>query len=174
MTHRIELILVDRSNDVVDAWRGAFAGNPNVRIQHGDILKFADDAIVSPANSYGYMDGGIDLRYVAYFGVEIQQRVQSAIRRRPEGHLPIGAAVLVSTGDVRIPHLIVTPTMAEPGPVPASNAYRALRAALRLVTNETRIERLYCPGLATGVGQVRPVDAATEMACAFADWRETT
>ena len=45
--------------DLAAAWRDEFAGIPQVEVSIGDV--FADgicaDAIVSPANSFGYMDG---------------------------------------------------------------------------------------------------------------------
>jgi O-acetyl-ADP-ribose deacetylase (regulator of RNase III) len=56
-----------------------------------------------------------------------------------------------------------------PEHVPASHAYRALRAALRAAAREPEIGDLYCPGLATGVGGVEPIDAAREMMVAYAD-----
>ena len=36
------------------------------------------------------------------------------IPRRPEGHLPVGASLVVRTGHERIPHLIVAATMLSP------------------------------------------------------------
>jgi O-acetyl-ADP-ribose deacetylase (regulator of RNase III) len=42
-----------------------FKGVENVRISGGDIFELKADAIVSPANSFGYMDGGIGLVYAS-------------------------------------------------------------------------------------------------------------
>ena len=41
-----------------------------LQISYGDIFKGAPaaDAIVSPANSFGFMDGGIDYAYSDHFG----------------------------------------------------------------------------------------------------------
>lgn len=47
--------------DVVRAWEKYFKGIANVRVSHGDIFERTAGAIVRPANSFGYMDGGIDL-----------------------------------------------------------------------------------------------------------------
>jgi hypothetical protein len=45
------------------------------RIVHQqDILTRTADAILSPANSFGFMDGGIDLLYSNFFGWELQDR----------------------------------------------------------------------------------------------------
>ena len=44
-----------------------------------DILKVEGDAIVSPANSFGYMDGGLDLKYstnsIVWDTVEISMKL---------------------------------------------------------------------------------------------------
>jgi O-acetyl-ADP-ribose deacetylase (regulator of RNase III) len=123
----------------------------------------------------GFMDGGIDRHYAAFFGPTLAERVRDAVLAQPEGHLPIGAAVAVPTGHIRIRHLVLAPTMISPEHVPAVNAYRALRAALRLMTRSPELGPiLYSPGLTTLVGGVAPADAANEMALAYADWKTAT
>jgi hypothetical protein len=85
--------------------------------------------------------------------------------------LPVGAALAVSTGHARIPWMIVAPTMEMPEEVPASHAGRALWAALRLIDAEPKLDgHIYCPGLATWVGRVSPVDAAMSMLSAYEHW----
>lgn len=49
----------------------------------------AEHCVVSPANSYGFMDGGIDAAYRSFFGLQIERTVQEAVARRPEGRLPV-------------------------------------------------------------------------------------
>ncbi|AKT39367.1 macro domain-containing protein [Chondromyces crocatus] len=165
------LHLVDSDEAVVTAWRHHFAVFPEVEVVHGDIVEVAAHAVVSPANGYGFMDGGVDRAYVRFFGASIEERVRAAIRCRPEGVLSVGAALVVDTGHPRIPRLIVAPTVLMPEPVPASHAYRALRAVLRVVTAwPASAGDVYCPGLTTGVGGVAPDEAAREMALAFRDW----
>jgi O-acetyl-ADP-ribose deacetylase (regulator of RNase III) len=164
---------VDTDGDVVQELRRAFAGIEEVVCTEGDILAVAENALVSPANSYGFMDGGIDAAYSAFFGPQLQSTVQDAINRRPEGLLPVGASLAVRTGHPRIPFLIVAPTMHTPEEVPSENCYRAMRAVLRLVQTETAIgSEVFCPGLATGTGRVPPADAARQMLRAFKDWRD--
>ena len=58
------LHLVDINPAVADALRVAFARWTSVDVQCRDILDVAFDTLVSPANSYGFMDGGIDLHYI--------------------------------------------------------------------------------------------------------------
>ena len=64
----MQLHLVDINSAVVDAWRSAFREFPEVSVQCNDLLAVAENTIVSPANSLGYMDGGIDAAYLEFFG----------------------------------------------------------------------------------------------------------
>lgn len=168
----MQLHLVDTSPLVVAAWNVAFREFPEVSIQHADILSVADNTVVSPANSFGFMDGGIDAQYLRFFGPSIQTTVQDAIRRRPDGQLPVGASIVVRTGHDRIPFMIVAPTMAMPEAVCADHAYRALRAVLRIAANDPVVGRhVHCPGLTTQTGRVPAEAAAEQMAEAYRNWK---
>lgn len=152
-----------------------------IEIHCGSILDVSCDAVVSPANSFGFMDGGIDATYRTCFGVEIQERVQHLIAERHHGELLVGAADLVETGHLRIPYMIVAPTMRSPMVLRDSvNAYLAARAALLLVKHgrfqsgpdvgqpiAAKIKRLAFPGLGTGVGQMGPNTCARQMRAAI-------
>jgi O-acetyl-ADP-ribose deacetylase (regulator of RNase III) len=121
------------------------------------------------------MDGGIDAAFCNFFGSAVEGRVREAIGRRPEGYLPIGASLVVQTGNERIPHMIVAPTMLAPEAIDSLNCYRAMRAVLRIAAAQEDVGRaVYCPGLGTGVGQVLPVEAAREMAQAYSDWKKAS
>ena len=169
------LHFVDTSNDLIAELRRVFAGVDDVACSDGDILAVARNAIVSPANSYGFMDGGIDAAYSAFFGPSLQIAVQEAINRRPEGYLPVGASLAVRTGHDRIPFLIVAPTMRTPEEVPSENCYRAMRAVLRLMRSEPEVGReVFCPGLASGIGNVAPAEVAEQIFRAYADWKVQT
>jgi O-acetyl-ADP-ribose deacetylase (regulator of RNase III) len=170
----MNLHLVDFDGSLVNAWVKAFKPFPEVTIQQGDLLTVARHCVVSPANSYGFMDGGIDAWYRAFFGTQIERAVQDAINRRPEGHLPVGARLVVRTGNENVPFMIVAPTMAMPEQVESRNCYRAMWAILRIAGAHAEVGRdVYCPGLATGVGMVPPEHAATEMAQAYSDWKKS-
>lgn len=164
--------LVDLNPSVVEALRESFAGFPEVTVELGDLLQVASGVIVSPANSQGFMDGGIDRAYAGFFGSDFARLVRDSVLRQPEGHLPVGAAIALPTGHARIHHVVVAPTMFSPEHVPRQNAYRALRAALRVMSSQPELgDVLFSPGLCTLVGQVPPDEAAEEMAAAYADWR---
>ena len=70
--------------------------------------------MVSPANSFGFMDGGIDALYLKHFGSQLQGQLQQAIQTRHHGELLVGAAEVIETGSKRIPYLIAAPTMRVP------------------------------------------------------------
>jgi O-acetyl-ADP-ribose deacetylase (regulator of RNase III) len=169
----MQLHLVDLESALVEAWEEQFKDCPEVAVKHGDILSIAHNAIVSPANSYGYMDGGIDLAYIEFFGMQLQVAVLDAINRRSEGLLPVGASVVVKTGNPMIQYLIVAPTMIVPEPVPASNCFFAMAAVLRAADHHPGITDVFCPGLATGIGRVSFEEAASEMANAYRKWKKS-
>src|SRR5207249_1760867 len=123
---------VDCSAKIFTAWKKAFGLFPEVSVKHANILDVAEHCLVSPANSYGFMDGGIDAAYRVFFGGQIERTVQDAIKQRPEGHLPVGSSLVVRTGHARVPFLIVAPTMVMPEAVESRNCYRAMRAVLRI------------------------------------------
>ena len=168
----MRLHFVDISPAVTSALIEAFKDHPEVRVICGDILVHAHHCVVSPANSFGFMDGGIDAAYTAFFGPGLQETVQAAIHQRPERMLPVGAALAVPTWHDRIPYMIVAPTMEVPEEVPASHSGRALRAVLRVADAEPRVAAdIYCPGLATLIGRVPPEDAAASMLAAYQHWK---
>lgn len=126
--------LRDRNPAVVDAWAAHFAGVDQVRVQVGDIFQDEADALVSPANSFGFMDGGIDLVFSEQCGWDLQARVQERIRRDFHGELLVGQAFVVPTLDAVWRHLICAPTMRVPADVSGTpNAFLAFRAALLAV-----------------------------------------
>jgi O-acetyl-ADP-ribose deacetylase (regulator of RNase III) len=165
--------LRDIDNRVVDAWEQAFADVPEVLVSQGDIFEHAADAVVSPANSFGYMDGGIDLVYSMYFGWELEARLKALLSERHYGELPVGQAVVLPTGHAFIPFLVSAPTMRVPSVISGTaNVYLALRAALIAVLTHnseasTRINSLLVPGFGTGVGKMPADRAAAQMRLAY-------
>ncbi|GAA3050021.1 macro domain-containing protein [Streptomyces glomeratus] len=107
----LRVVLTDINTAVVEAWRAAFADTPEIEIRKGSILDEDADAWVSPTNSRGRMDGGVDAVIKRYLGAGIQLRVQKAIHSRFAGALPVGSAVCVPSGAVKPRFLISTPTM---------------------------------------------------------------
>jgi O-acetyl-ADP-ribose deacetylase (regulator of RNase III) len=130
----MNIILTAREDDLADAWERHCGDLENVCIHRGSILDVDCDAVVSPANSFGFMDGGIDMLYSQHFGWEVQERLQSLIRKKHHGELIIGNAEIVETDNLRVPYLIAAPTMRVPMKLQDTvNPYLAARAVLLLV-----------------------------------------
>lgn len=177
----MNIILTSVDAGLAEAW-ARFCGDLDcVTVHYGSILDIACDAVVSPANSFGFMDGGIDLLYTQHFGWHVQDRVQAAIRKEHHGELLVGAAEIVETGDALLPFLIAAPTMRVPTILPGDTVspYLAARAALLLVQHGTFTHGTYAgekvadyvdtvafPGLGTGVGRVGPNTCARQMRAA--------
>jgi O-acetyl-ADP-ribose deacetylase (regulator of RNase III) len=165
------------------AWERFCGDAAGVTVHRGSILDVPCDAVVSPANSFGVMDGGIDALYLDHFGPELQRRVRRAIWERHHGELLVGAADMVETGDARIPYLIAAPTMRVSMVLRESvNPYLAARAVFLLLQHGTvpegahqgqpvgeRVRTVAIPGLGTGVGQVGPNTCARQVRQAFDD-----
>ena len=169
----MKYLLRDRNLAMVEAWRVEFAQVPDVEVSQGDIFDLSADALVSPANSFGFMDGGIDLVYSQHFGWTLQDRLRERLQSEFDGELPVGQAVLIETQDREIPFLVSAPTMRIPMDVSDTvNAYLAFRAVIRAVRahNETgsrAIQSVLCPGLGTAVGKMAPMACARQMRYAY-------
>lgn len=166
----MEIILCELSEQVVEAWRSFFGGEENVRILNADITQVECDAIVSPANSFGFMDGGLDYALSVRLGWDLEKKLQQQIKELPEGELLVGRALVLATDDAKIPYLISAPTMRIPTNFnidTSVNAYLAMKALLIQAVNDDRINSVAIPGLCTGVGRMQPIIAARQMFQAY-------
>ena len=75
------------------------------------------DAVVSPANAYGLMDGGYDKALTDYFGNDLQLAVQKEIIKRFYGEQPVGTSFSSPIPDHSGMLLIHTPTMRSPSQI---------------------------------------------------------
>lgn len=157
----LRVVLTDVNERVVEAWRAAFADTPGIEIRKGSILDEDVDAWVTPTNSRGRMDGGVDAVIKRYLGSGIQVRVQRAIRDRFAGAMPVGSAVCVPSGAAVPRYLISTPTMVRSSQnVSATlNVALACAAAFQAVHRQNRkkpgsIRSVALVGLGAQTGQV--------------------
>ena len=97
------IMLVDRYQPLVAAWARAFSKIAAVSAEERDFFAQPADAMVSPANSFGIMDGGLDLAIRGELGVSIQRTVQARIVEAHHGEIAVGQAEVVETGDGRWP-----------------------------------------------------------------------
>lgn len=166
----MKIILAAIDSRLIEAWKELFSEEENVSISENDITKIDCDAIVSPANSFGFMDGGLDYVLSERFGWDLEKRLQKVIKELPEGELLIGQALVIETNDEKIPYLISAPTMRIPTNFnidTSVNAYLAMKAILIKAKNDHRISKIAIPGLCTGCGQMQPIIAAKQMYQAY-------
>lgn len=191
----MEIVLVGREAELTRAWQRECGGLAGVSVTDADIVTLDVDAVLSPANSFGFMRGGVDLAYAQAFGPHLEPRVRAAIAARWGGELPVGCAEVVATapspGAGPIPWLVVAPTMRVPARIEGTvHPYLAARAALRLVrdgafpTREEEygawagrpvhdaVQRIALPGLGTGTGQVPPGSCARQVRAAIEEVRD--
>jgi O-acetyl-ADP-ribose deacetylase (regulator of RNase III) len=172
---KLRLILVDPDPVLCAAFGAHFGGLPGVEIVNGcfeDLLGF--DCIVSAANSFGFMSGGVDAAIIRFFGDQLQERVQARLADEFLGEQPVGTSIIVETGNPKYPYIAHTPTMRVPMPVALTdNAYVAMWAVLLAVRAhnrseaEPKIRLVACPGLCTATGRMPTDEAARQMALAY-------
>ncbi|MBI1853671.1 MAG: macro domain-containing protein [Planctomycetes bacterium] len=167
------IVLFDKSADVVKYWNEFFEDHPAVARTQGDIFTADSDAIVTPTNSFGFMESGLDYQMTKFFGREIEDKVRAAIRQYHGGELIIGAAQVVPTGHPKFRHLVAAPTMRVPEDVSSTvNCYLAFRGTLLAVRawNEAHpgsIGTLAVSGLATGNGSLAARLCGKQMRAAY-------
>jgi O-acetyl-ADP-ribose deacetylase (regulator of RNase III) len=182
-----KLVLAGFSEGLHNEFVRAFSGfGPEVECHHGRFEDVDFDCVVSAANSFGLMDGGVDQCITDMFGLGMMNRVQNRIIQEFAGEQPVGTSIIVRGNDfplVTQKYVAHTPTMRIPQSVTGSdNAYRAMKAALLAVQahnrkvdlspittekdKDTRINCLVTPGLATLTGRIPYDKAANQMALA--------
>lgn len=178
LSRSFKLILVDPNPDVTTAFKLHFKGFRTVDIvtsRFEDLPVF--DCMVSAANSFGLMDGGVDLAIIGFFGVELLDRVHARILDEFLGEQPVGTSIIVETGHSSHPFLAHTPTMRIPMPIAMTDqVYSAMWAMLLAVrkhnlNSDRPIRTVACPGLGTATGRVPADEAARQMALAYRHFR---
>lgn len=123
-------------------------------VEKGDLTRISCDAIVNPANSFGYMGGGVAGALKRSGGAEIENE---AISKAP---IDVGKAVETTAGSLPCKYVIHAPTMEEPAMrIGVENVTLATRAAFNLGV-ELNLKSIAIPGMGTGVGGVSTDDAA--------------
>src|SRR5438105_3721460 len=102
----LKLILVDPKLGLCDAFTASFEGLPNVEIVHGYFQQLPNfDCMVSAANSFGLMDGGVDAAIIDFFGSQLMFRVQERILSEYLGEQPVGTSMIVDTDHATHPFI---------------------------------------------------------------------
>lgn len=162
-----------------------FRGWPNIKTKTTLVQDLERDRIcfVSPSNSLGFMDSGIDKPLSQEMFVGIEKYIRALIFRLGresivgKKYLPIGSAMLteyrISSSDIS--YMISAPSMLLPQLVKDSrNAYYAMSAVLNVLDEYEKrhpgeIDEVVVPGLCCGWGGMSPEQAAKQIRWAFLD-----
>ena len=127
----------------------------SIIVKKGDITSIICDAIVNPANSLGYMGGGVAGAIKRTGGIDIEKE---AVRKAP---ISVGSAIVTTAGTLSCKYVIHAPTMKQPAmSINTENVKLATKAALKLA-EELGLRCVAIPGMGTGVGGV-PCGKAAE------------
>lgn len=165
----IAIFLVDVDNRMISAWEQKFFDERNVKIINMDVIEFlkknsAIDCVVSTANSFGIMTGGLDAAYIQYFGSELQDAVQRKIAEEYFGEQPVGSSIAVEIPKHPGLLLIHTPTMRTPQPIIDPRiVYSCTRTAL-VEAIRCGVKNLILPAFGHLTGRV-PADIVSELMC---------
>lgn len=130
---------------------------PQITVETGDLTRAQVDAIVNPANSHGFMGGGVAYAIKRSGGQEIEDEAVAA------APTPVGEAVATTSGKLACQHVIHAPTMTEPTQLTdAGNVRAAVKAALAKAA-ELNLSSLAFPGMGCGVGGLSKREAAQAM-----------
>jgi len=153
-----------------------FRTEPHVEVVCGKFQQLKEfDCMVSAANSFGLMDGGVDAAITLYYGGDLQRRVQQHIIDHFDGEQPVGTSFLLRTGNAEHPWLAHTPTMRVPMTIYGTDSvYRAMKALLRTVYDHNHacavsgqmkdtIKTMACTGFGTFYGKMPFEEAARQM-----------
>ena len=167
----MKIYLCAREDDLFNAWKLLCGHHDFVTVTKQDIMSIDAEALVSPANSFGFMTGGIDLHYKNYFGQAIEDDLRKRIWSEFNNELLIGQAASVEIFNppplVKYKYMIAAPTMRVPENISHTiNAYLAAKAAL-IVASRIDVSSIVFPGLGTGTGCMLSEDCAKQVNAAI-------
>jgi O-acetyl-ADP-ribose deacetylase (regulator of RNase III) len=174
MQKNLKLILIAPDKSLYAAFQEYFDYFPNVEVSNNYFEWLREyDCLVSPANSFGMMDGGMDAAIAKFFGISLEKKIQQRILEDYLGEQSVGTSFIVETGHPQYPFVAHTPTMRVPMSIKGTDIpYIAMWAMLLAVFHHNKISHhqintVACPGLGTGIGQIPHREAARQMALAY-------
>lgn len=175
----MKIYLLDINKEMTDAWFKYFE-QTNVEVVNTDFETFMTEhpdveAIVSPANSFGLMDGGYDKAITNYFGPELMKAVQKEIIRVWWGEQPVGTSLSVVIRSKHFtkqideektlelhPILIHTPTMRTPEQIIDPRiVYQCMRTTL-IEAVDREVDSIVIPAFGGCTGKV-PCEVIAKM-----------
>ena len=165
----IRVVLCDRNEAVVSAWREQFDECPEVVCQQGDILEADAQALALPGNAFGFLDRGLGLQVCERFSWELQNTLRETIRTRFHGELLVGQATFTPL-EGSFDHLLYTCIYRTPQSTGETiNAFLAARGVfLALGDPEApEVKSIALPGFGTGSGGLHPLISARQVRYAY-------
>lgn len=170
-----QLTLVDPKTDLCKEWNEAFNPFPEVEVVNGYFEEIPNiDCMVSAANSFGLMDGGVDLAIINHFGDALEKRIQQHILDHYFGEQSVGTSFIIDVLNGNNQYVAHTPTMRVPMAITETdNVYIAMKAMLEAVWKFNKenmgkeIKKVACPGLGTATGRMPFKETARQMALAY-------
>jgi O-acetyl-ADP-ribose deacetylase (regulator of RNase III) len=159
----MHIYLLDINKEMTDAWYKYFDSS-NVTIVNEDFATFMNkhadiDAIVSPANSFGFMDGGYDKAIIDYLGEQAQTNVLTMLDAVYNGYQPIGTCLSIPFDKYIILH---TPTMRTPEAIVDNRViFDCMRSCL-LEASKQNCKSIVIPAFGGCCGRV-PYDTIARM-----------
>lgn len=171
----MNIVLLDLNSTITEAWKKNFAEYDKVAVVRGDLLSFLNtpmgkdiDCIVSPANAYGLMDGGLDKAISNYYeghSIDIGREVRYLIRNYYHGEQPVTSALYVSFACA--PDLIHCPTMRTPMRIDDPMiVYYCMRNTL-MCAEDNNVKTILIPAFGGATGGVNPETISRLMLAAY-------
>jgi len=171
----MKVILCDTDPATLDAWRAEFTEHPDVEIRPSSVLEIEAGAVVHFGNAFGFMDGGLSLKWSERFGFGFEDLVRKTVREKYGGEMLVGQAEAFQTGQ-KPPCFVYAPIVRTPQKLKVSlNPYLAVRAALKAFRaqclihspGETAEGALAFPGPGTGPEEMHPRISARQFRYAY-------
>jgi O-acetyl-ADP-ribose deacetylase (regulator of RNase III) len=175
-----QFIFFDIKKDFIDKYRFVLENKiENSIFLHEDLKSLLQknifvNAIVSPANSYGFMTGGIDTDINNILNnVEpiVKQKIEQVGSLDNSGRsvLPVGKCIVIQRNNY---FLFVSPTMVMPNKLPKDTpniclAFHSILKQAFILSRQGIKLVIACPCLGTGIGQIDPTDSAKQILGAY-------
>ena len=174
----VKIYLCDYNPAMCEAWKAALNEtiyfHENIEVFQGSFHDFMKthsevEGIVSPANSYGLMDGGYDAAIAEWFGAETVEAVQAAVIKECFGEQPVGSCLIVPvpTSVACGQFILHTPTMRVPSIIEDPEVvYHCTRSCI-MEALKAELNTIVIPAFGGCCGKVNPKMIADYMERAF-------
>jgi O-acetyl-ADP-ribose deacetylase (regulator of RNase III) len=167
------ILFFDYDKSKINKYLDILGGINNTSFHHGELknimMKYNVKGLISPANSYGIMTGGIDKEIVKLYP-EVQKNVINKINSLNykdsigKKYIPVGSCEIVVLDSHNNSLLLIAPTMFLPKNICyTDNVYNAFKAILNKLRNMDDKLIICCRCLGTGIGGMSPEESATQI-----------